>query len=212
MRIDRTRGGTCAALISLAALLAGIPSVGFGQSSTVPASTAPAAQDAAAPPSAGAAAQSALPTLPFIVFDGGGNVAQVPFEFSGSEILMPIHVNRTQPSLFIVDSREKPSAIDSEYAAELHLIDAPPAPGSSDATLPKPVLRMPGLQLVPRSLELTSLRGISAQQGRPINGMVGTDILNLFVVEPRFRLRTSIIFRPLKPRQRFPAEITNRLF
>ena len=49
----------------------------------------------------------------FVQFDGGGNVAQVPFEFSGSEILIPIHVNRLQPSLFIVDSREKPSAIDS---------------------------------------------------------------------------------------------------
>jgi PDZ domain len=196
MRIDRSRGWTCAALISLAALLAAIPSIGFGPSSTAPASTAPAAQDAGTPPPASAAGQSALPTLPFIVFDGGGNVAQVPFEFSGSEILMPIHVNRTQPSLFIVDSREKPSAIDSEYAAELHLIDASPTPGSSDATLPKPVLRMPGLQLVPRSLDLTSLRGISAQQGRPINGMVGTDILNLFVVELNYDRSTIQLHDP----------------
>src|ERR1700683_3026853 len=108
MRTDRYRGWTCAALISLLAVLAAIPGIGFGQSSTAPASSAPAAQGPAAPP------PTASPVMPaalsFVQFDGGGNVAQIPFELSGNEILIPIHINRLQPSLFIVDSREKLSA------------------------------------------------------------------------------------------------------
>jgi hypothetical protein len=184
MRTDRARGWICAALISLLAVVVAFPGLLFGQSSATPATNAPAAQNATAPPApAGGPAQSAPPTTAYILFDDKGNVAQIPFEFSGNEILMPIHINRLQPSPFIVDSRENSSAVDTERAAELHLIDPPPAGAPGDTKIPGPALRLPGLQLVPQSLMVTSLHGISAQAGRPIQGRVGTDILNLFVVE-----------------------------
>jgi len=73
------------------------------------ATNAPAAQIChCSPGTAGGPAQSAPPTTAYILFDDKGNVAQIPFEFSGNEILMPIHINRLQPSPFIVDSREIP--------------------------------------------------------------------------------------------------------
>ncbi len=134
--------------------------------------------------------------LSFVQFDGGGNVAQIPFELSGNEILIPIHINRLQPSLFIVDSREKLSAIDTDHATELHLVDKPPAADSADATILQPVLRVPGLQMIPRSLEITSLHNISAEQGRPIQGRVGTDILNSFVVEVNYDRSTIQLHDP----------------
>jgi hypothetical protein len=191
MRTDRACGWTYAALISLLAMLAAIPGIGFGQSHATPASPTPAPQGTAAP---APAAQSATPAVPVILFDGRGNVAQIPFEFSGNEILIPMHVNRLQPSLFMVDSREKLSAIDTEHAGELHLIDAQPASSAGgDATIPGPALRVPGLQMIPRILDVTSLHGISAQQGRPIQGRVGTDILNSFVVEVNYS-RSTIQF------------------
>ena len=95
MRTDRACGWTYAALISLLAMLAAIPGIGFGQSHATPASPTPAPQGTAAP---APAAQSATPAVPVILFDGRGNVAQIPFEFSGNEILIPMHVNRLQPS------------------------------------------------------------------------------------------------------------------
>src|ERR1700677_906987 len=106
MRTDRTRGWTWAALISLLAVLAAIPGIGFGQSNTAPARKAPAAQ--AAPPAPGAAPPppAYVPAVPSALalaqLDAGGNVAQVPFELSGNEILIPIHINRLQPTLFMV--------------------------------------------------------------------------------------------------------------
>jgi hypothetical protein len=69
-----------------------IPSVGFGQSSTGSCQhRARRAGYRRSPPPLirrVPVVPGAPPTLPFIVFDGGGNVAQVPFEFSGSEILI----------------------------------------------------------------------------------------------------------------------------
>ncbi|MGA8104563.1 MAG: PDZ domain-containing protein [Candidatus Acidiferrales bacterium] len=189
MRTERTRGWTYAALISLVGVLAAIPGIGFGQSNTAPASPAPAAP----PPTARPAVPSALS---FVQFDGSGNVAQIPFELSGNEILIPIHINRLQPSLFMVDSREKLSAIDTEHAAELHLNDAQPAASGGDAKILEPVLRVPGLQMIPRSLDVTSLHGISAQQGRPIQGRVGSDILNSFVVEVNYDRSTIQLHDP----------------
>jgi PDZ domain len=200
MRTDRTRGWTWAALISLLAVLAAIPGIGFGQSNTAPASKAPAAQ--AAPPAPGAAPPppAYVPAVPsalaFAQFDAGGNVAQVPFELSGNEILIPIHINRLQPTLFMVDSGEKLSAIDTEHAAEFHLSDAQRAAGAVAVRILEPVLRVPGLQMVPHSLEITSLHDISAQQGRPIQGRVGSDILNSFVVEVNYDRSTIQLHDP----------------
>jgi hypothetical protein len=201
MRIDRTYGGACAALISILAVLAAIPGFGFAQSAAPAASTPNTSQDTAAPPpAANPAASPVVPgtprTLPLILFDGGGNVAQVPFEFSSSEILVAVHINLLQPSPFIVDSREKASAIDTERASEFHLIDTQAAGSKGDVTIPGPALRVPGLQLIPRSLQVASLHGISAQLGRPIQGRIGTDLLDLFVVEVDYDRSTIQLHDP----------------
>jgi hypothetical protein len=50
--------------------------------------------------------------------------------------------------------------------------------------------------LVPRSLEITSLHDISAEQGRPIQGRVGADILNSFVVEVNYDRSTIQLHDP----------------
>ncbi|MFY9529829.1 MAG: PDZ domain-containing protein [Candidatus Acidiferrales bacterium] len=133
--------------------------------------------------------QSAAQNLPVVRFGGGGNVAQIPMELAGNQIFAPVRINATQPSLFLVDSSQASSAIDEGRAGELGLtaVPSPRASGSENAAAAKevldPVLILPSLGIRMPSLQALPLARMSAQLGRQIQGLMGEDILQLFVVE-----------------------------
>ena len=71
----------------------------------------------------GLRAQDGPPATPppatMIRFSYGGNVAQVPSQFIGNLIFLPVRVNRSQPSLFQVDTTAAFSSLDPRRAADL---------------------------------------------------------------------------------------------
>ena len=52
-------------------------------------------------------------------FAYGGNVAEVPAEFIGGLVLLPLHLNQSQPCLFVLDSTAAATSIDPKRATEL---------------------------------------------------------------------------------------------
>ena len=56
-------------------------------------------------------------------FAGGGNAAEIPAEFIGNLVFLPVRVNSGKPSLFDLDSRAPRTSIDPARAAALDLVN-----------------------------------------------------------------------------------------
>ena len=69
-------------------------------------------------------------------FAFGGNVSQVPAEFIGNLIFLPVRVNQGQPSLLVLDSTAPVSSLDPQRATELGI-----------ANLQAPVLGLSGVDI-----------------------------------------------------------------
>src|SRR5580704_4817458 len=82
------------------------------------------------PANAQAAAQQ---TVAPVRFAFGGNAAEIPAEFVENLIFIPVDINKSQPSLFVLDSAALASSVSPSRAAELGL-----------AKLPNAILNFPG--------------------------------------------------------------------
>ena len=69
-------------------------------------------------------------------FAFGGNAAEIPAEFLENLIFVPVDVNKSQPSLFVLDSTAASSSISPARAADLGLS------GLKDA-----ILNFPGVDI-----------------------------------------------------------------
>lgn len=118
-------------------------------------------------------------------FAFGGNAAQIPAEFVSNLVMLPVHVNQSQPSLFELDSTAAVSSVDPGRAAELGL----PNP-------PVPILNLPGVDITFASLPLVPNANFSAQVGRPYEGTLGNDFLMGVVAEIDYARQTVQLFDP----------------
>ncbi len=156
----------------------------------------------AAPHGPSSLPQSATQNLPIVRFGGGGNVAQIPVELAANQIFVPVRINASQPSLFFIDSGQASSVIDEVRVGELGLsaVPSPQANATGNATdtkeVPDPVLILPSLGIRMPSLQALSLAGLSGQLGRQIQGVVGEDILQLFVVEIDYDRQSVRLYDP----------------
>lgn len=147
--------------------------------------SAPGAQGAAPPPQSGAEVQ----------FAQGGNVAQIPVEFTGNLVFVPAGVNEAQPSWFLLDTARASSVFDDIRAASQNLL-----PASSDnarvTSLANAVLDFPSLKVTVPSLGLVSLENISSRVGRAVQGVLGADVLSHFVVVLDYERATLQLYDP----------------
>jgi hypothetical protein len=118
-------------------------------------------------------------------FAFGGNAAEVPADFIGNRVFLPVRVNQSQPSLFEVDSTAAASSIDPGRAAELGI-----GPGQSA------VLEMEGVRLSLPTLPFIPKPPFSAHVGREYEGTLGQDFFASAVVEIDYARRTVRLFDP----------------
>lgn len=118
-------------------------------------------------------------------FAFGGNVAEVPADFAGGLILVPLHINQSQPCLFVLDSTARSTSIDPRRAAELGI----PAGKSAE-------LEFAGVHLTLPDLPQISKPSFAAQFGRTYEGTLGRDFFESFVVAIDYARNTVRLYDP----------------
>jgi len=145
------------------------------------------AQTSTAPPQTPPSPTSPSPTSAAgsVRFAFGGNVAQIPAEFIGGLILLPLHINQSQPCLFVLDSTAAATSIDPDRATELGI----PAGQSVELELPGVNLTLPELPRAPKP-------NFSAQFGREYEGTLGRDFFESFVIAIDYDRKTLRLYDP----------------
>jgi hypothetical protein len=118
-------------------------------------------------------------------FAFGGNVAQVPAEFIGNLILLPVRVNQGQPSLFQLDSTAPFSSADPQRGAELGITD-----------LRAPVLSLSGVDISLPDLGEIANNDFGGRVGRSYQGTIGSDVFAGVVMEIDYARQTVRIYDP----------------
>src|SRR5580704_5997150 len=125
------------------------------------------------------------PTLAPARFAFGGNAAEVPAEFVENLIFVPVDINKSQPSLFVVDSTAAASSVSPTRAAELGL-----------SNLKDAILNFPGVDMSFVNLPTVDNPDFSQEVGRPYQGRLGADFFNRVVVEIDYARQTVRFYDP----------------
>jgi len=118
-------------------------------------------------------------------FREGGNAAEIPARFVDSLVFLPAAVNRSQPSLFELDSTAPRSTIDPARRAELGI-----------ASLEAVVLNLSGVDVTFASLGELAKQDFGAQVGRAYEGTLGNDLLANAVMEINYARQTVRLYDP----------------
>jgi hypothetical protein len=118
-------------------------------------------------------------------FAFGGNAAEVPAEFVGNLIFVPADINKSQPSLFVLDSTAAASSVSPTRAADLGL-----------SSLKDPILNFPGVDIPFTSLPTIDKQDFSQEVGRPYQGTLGADFFSRVVVEIDYSRQTLRLYDP----------------
>src|ERR1700721_64453 len=121
-----------------------------------------------APKSQTTAQQTAVPAPARFAF--GGNAAEVPAEFVGNLIFVPVDIHKSQPSLFVLDSTAPASSVSPTRAGDLGL-----------SSLKDPILNFPGVDIPFTNLLTIDKRDFSQEVGRPYQGTLGADFFSRVV-------------------------------
>jgi hypothetical protein len=118
-------------------------------------------------------------------FAFGGNAAEVPAEFVGNLVFVPADINKSQPSLFILDSTAATSSVSPTRATELGL-----------SNLKDAILNFPGVDIPFANFPTTDKPDFPQQVGRPYQGTLGADFLSRVVVEIDYSRQTLRLYDP----------------
>ena len=119
-------------------------------------------------------------------FAFGGNAAEIPAEFLENLIFVPADVNKSQPSLFVLDSTATSSSISPARAADLGLSDL----------LKDAILNFPGVDMPFVDLAKIDKPDFSQEVGRPYQGTLGADFFSRVVVEIDYGRQTLRFYDP----------------
>jgi hypothetical protein len=133
-------------------------------------------------------------------FTSGGSAPGVTFELSGDLILLKVRVNRSKPLHFIFDTGAGISVIDPQSARALGLrpkgklkLDA--TGGSVQSGLIQRVsLSVSGAAVFNQTLATIDLDAFAPLFGFKIDGIIGHDFINNFVVEIDYASRVMNLF------------------
>ena len=128
---------------------------------------------------------SAQQPVSSVRFAFGGNAAEIPAEFMGHLVFLPVHVNQGGPSLFQLDSTAKTSSIDPGRAAAVGI-----------ASLHAPTLNLSGVDVSLPALAAVANETFAARVGRPYEGTLGNDFLASVVVELDYARKTARLYDP----------------
>jgi len=140
-------------------------------------------------------AQSVSTQAGEIQFSYGGNVAQVPAQIVDALALVPVRVNGSQPSWFLLDTARSASAIDDVRAVAVGLY-APSADRKPPKSFNDVRLDFPGLRISLSTLALDSLGDLSARTGHAIQGVLGADVLSHLIIKIDYQGESVQFFDP----------------
>ena len=126
---------------------------------------------------------------PRLQFDSSIGVAEIPFQLYGNHIYIRGRVNDSDSLWIVLDTGASGASISESKARSLGLAIAPGgtshgAGGTVESGIVDGVsIHMPGLELLDGSLSSLPLDGIAVQSGRPMDVIVGHDLLSRAVVE-----------------------------
>jgi hypothetical protein len=129
--------------------------------------------------------QSPAKQAPEARFAYGGNAAQIPAQFIGKLVFLPVRVSDAQPSLFELDSTAANSSIAPARASELKL-----------KNLTGLLLTLPDVQFFLPELRTAAIENFGTQVGHEYQGTLGSDFLSLVVVEIDYARQTVRIYDP----------------
>lgn len=147
-----------------------------------------------------------------VLFASGKSALKIPFELSGNLVLVQVRVNNSDSLRFILDTGADTSVIDAQRAKALHLmpqgkIVGNGGAGSSEATFTKGIsITLPGVELLDQTIYALPLESLSAL-GRKIDGVLGNDVLDKFVVEIDYAATTISLYEPQDYRYSGSGEI-----
>jgi PDZ domain len=119
------------------------------------------------------------------LFPTGSDVAEIPAAFIGYQVFVPVRVNRTQPSLFRLDSSESTTSISPTRLAEV----APPVTRTT-------MLNFAGFDFPTSALPAVDKKDFAAQVGRTYEGTLGNDFLSCVIAEIDYARQTLRIYDP----------------
>jgi hypothetical protein len=137
-------------------------------------------------------------------FHKGTAATGIPFELNSNKIYVRVELADGKPRWFILDSGCPVTAVDSGTAAELKLAvrneRAVGGAGEGRTTLAETTLgtmTLPGLTLKPRDGWVIGVnKPVSPFEGRRIDGLLGLDFLERFVVRIDYPRRTLDVIDP----------------
>jgi PDZ domain/Aspartyl protease len=146
---------------------------------------------------------SAGDSLPFR-FTTGKSATNIPFELNSNKIYLSCKINNGDSRWFVLDSGCPVTAIEMTLARELKLPISKEqeigGAGEGRTTLgftQVKSLTLPGLDLFPKSTwALAVNKPVSPYEGRRIDGLLGVDFLERFVVRIDYPGRTLDVFLP----------------
>jgi hypothetical protein len=136
------------------------------------------AQNGPPPPPAAAAPGGAI-----VRFAYSGNVAQLPAQFDGNLVFVPVRVNQSQPSMFQLDTSAAVSAVSPARAADLGL-----------TSLRSPVLNLTNVDAALPLIDSKVDSGFESRVGRRYEGTIGNDLLGDTVLEISYGRQTVRLY------------------
>jgi hypothetical protein len=130
-----------------------------------------------------------------IQFSYGGSVAQIPAQITDALVLVPVRVNGSQPSWFLLDTARANSAIDDVRAVAVGLY-SPSAQGKLPKSFSNVTLEFPGLRISLPSLALDSFGDFSARVGHAVQGVLGADVLSRLIIKINYERQTVQFYDP----------------
>ncbi|MCM2313595.1 MAG: aspartyl protease family protein [Thermoanaerobaculia bacterium] len=143
--------------------------------------------------------------------------ASTSLELTQNHPYVPVFVNGKGPSMFILDTGADLTVIEKGHAAEIGLAmeGSIEIRGGGEGTLDAsmiagPTVKLAGLEIPSEAMIAIPLGPLSLYEGRPMQGILGYDVLSRFVVEVDYAGRQVTFHDPAKfatPKGAHPFEV-----
>jgi hypothetical protein len=133
-------------------------------------------------------------------FASGGSSLTVPIELANDLIVLKVRVNNSRPLHFVFDTGASTSVIDPQSARALRLrargkLNLDATGGSVQSSLMGPVsLSLTGVTVFNQTLAAIDLDAFAPLFGYKIDGIIGHDFINNFVIEIDYQARLMTLY------------------
>jgi hypothetical protein len=142
--------------------------------------------------------------LPTHRFKTGKSALAIPFELNSNKVFLPVRIDGGPERWFVLDSGCPVTAVDLTLARELGLpvkvqgqLTGAGEGTTTVGTTKVQSLSLPGLEWFPKSVwALAVSKPVAAYEGRRIDGQLGVDFLEKFVVRIDYPGRKVDVFAP----------------